>query len=166
VLKFVLAALAVFIALTLYLFVLVRSDDPKHADAIVVLSGDRKRLATGVRLFTNGVAPTLVISRDGRPWQEADALCAGRNVVCFQANPYSTEGEAQEVGRLERKRGWKRIVVVTSRYHLRRARMLFERCTGRRPQVVAAKTTAWNYVVDVPWEWGKLIYQLTFDRSC
>ena len=164
--KFVLAALAVFLALTLYLFVLVKSDDPKHADAIVVLSGDRKRLATGVRLFTRGVAPTLVISRDGRPWQEADALCADPHVVCFQANPYSTEGEAQEVGRLERKHGWTRIVLVTSRYHLRRARMLFDRCTGRRPQVVAAKTTPWNYFVDVPWEWGKLVYQLTFDRSC
>ena len=165
-LKFVLAALAVFLGLTLYLFVLVRSDDPKHADAIVVLSGDRKRLATGVRLFTSGVAPTLVISRDGRPWREADALCAGRHVVCFQANPYSTEGEAHEVGRLGRKRGWMNIVVVSSRYHLRRARMLFDRCMGRRPQVVAAKTTVLNYLVDVPWEWGKLVYQLTLDRSC
>jgi uncharacterized SAM-binding protein YcdF (DUF218 family) len=166
VLRLLVAALAVFIGLTLYLFVLVQSDDPKHADAIVVLSGDRKRLATGVRLFTQGVAETLVISRDGRPWREADALCAGQSVICFQANPYSTEGEAQDVGRLERKHGWRRIVIVTSRYHLRRARMLFERCTGRRQQVVAAKTTALNYLVDIPWEWGKLVYQLTVDRSC
>jgi uncharacterized SAM-binding protein YcdF (DUF218 family) len=166
VLRLLAAALAVFVALTLYLLVLVQSDDPKHADAIVVLSGDRKRLATGVRLFMQGVAPTLVISRDGRPWREADALCAGANIICFQANPYSTEGEAQEVGRLERKQGWRRIVIVTSRYHLRRARMLFDRCTGRRPQVVAAKTTVLNYLVDVPWEWGKLVYQLTVDRSC
>jgi uncharacterized SAM-binding protein YcdF (DUF218 family) len=166
VLRVLVAALAVFIALTLYLFVLVQSDDPKRADAIVVLSGDRKRLATGVRLFAQGVAPTLVISRDGRPWRETDALCAGPRVVCFQAKPYSTEGEAQEVGRLERKRGWGRIVIVTSRYHLRRARMLFERCTGSRPQAVAAKTTVLNYLVDIPWEWGKLVYQLTIDRSC
>ena len=165
-LRVVLAAVAVFFALTLYLFVLVQSDDPKHADAIVVLSGDRKRLATGVRLFTRGVAPTLVISRDGRRWREADALCAGQRVVCFQADPYSTEGEARTIGRLEREHNWKRLVVVTSRYHLRRARMLFDRCTGRRPQVVAAKTTIVNYLVDVPWEWGKLVYQLTVDRSC
>jgi uncharacterized SAM-binding protein YcdF (DUF218 family) len=166
VLKVFVAALAVLIGLTLYLFVLVQSDDPKHADAIVVLSGDRKRLATGVRLFTDGVARTLVISRDGRPWREADALCAGARVICFQADPYSTEGEAREVGRLERKHGWRHIVIVTSRYHLRRARMLFDRCTGRRPQVVAAKTTPLNYLVDIPWEWGKLVYQLMIDRSC
>ena len=165
-LRVILAASAVFLALTLYLFVLVQSDDVDHADAIVVLSGDRKRLATGVRLFTRGVAPTLVISRDGRPWQEVDALCAGPRVVCFQADPYSTEGEARATARLERERRWQRIVVVTSRYHLRRARMLFDRCTGRRPEVVAAKTTVLNYVVDVPWEWGKLLYQLTADRSC
>ena len=157
------AALA---AATLLLFVLVRSDSPRHADVIVVLSGDRARLATGLRLFRAHVAPTLLISRDDRPWRDADLLCLRRGVRCFHAHPYSTEGEAETVERLGRRRRWRRIVVVTSRYHLRRARMLFERCTQRRPQVVAARTTFLDYVEVVPWEWGKLLYQLTVDRSC
>lgn len=161
-----LALACALVAATLVLFVFVQSDSPQRADAIVVLSGDRARLTTGLRLFHEHVAPTLLISRDDRPWPEADALCGRQGIRCFRADPYSTQGEAETVARLERGRDWEEIVVVTSRYHLRRARMLFERCTHRRPQVVAAETTALDYVEVVPWEWGKLLYQLTVDRSC
>jgi uncharacterized SAM-binding protein YcdF (DUF218 family) len=154
------------VAATLVLFVLVQSDSPRRADAIVVLSGDRARLTTGLRLYHAHVAPTLLISRDARPWKAAKALCKQRGIICFHADPYSTEGEAETVERLGRGRNWRRIVVVTSRYHLRRARLLFERCTHRRPQVVAARTTTLDYLKVVPWEWGKLLYQLTIDRSC
>jgi hypothetical protein len=153
-------------AATVYLFVLVPSDSPRDADAIVVLSGDRARLETGLRLFHDKVAPTLLISRDSRPWRAVDALCGRPGIRCFHAEPYSTEGEAETFARLSRGRDWNRVVVVTSRYHLRRARMLFERCLHRRPQVVAARTTFLDYVEVVPWEWGKLAYQLTVDRSC
>jgi uncharacterized SAM-binding protein YcdF (DUF218 family) len=160
------AALLALVVATLVLFVFVQSDNPKRADAIVVLSGDRKRLDTGLRLFHEHVAPTLVISRDGRPWRAVDALCAQRAILCFHASPYSTEGEAQTVDRMSDGRSWRKLVVVTSRYHLRRARILFERCAHRRPQVVAAKTAPLDYVKIVPWEWAKFVYQLTFDRSC
>jgi hypothetical protein len=153
-------------AATLFLFVLVPSDSPRDADAIVVLSGDRARLTTGLRLFHEHVAPTLLISRDSRPWREVDALCRRGGVMCFRADPYSTQGEAETVERIARGRDWNRIVVVTSRYHVRRARMLFGRCLDHRPQVVAARTTLLDYVTVVPWEWGKLVYQLTVDRSC
>ena len=159
------AFVAAVVALTLYLFVFVPSDHVTRADAIVVLSGDRKRVATGLRLFRERVAPTLVISRDYRPWAALDAVCARPHVMCLHVTPYSTRGEAEAAGRLERQHGWRSIVLVTSRYHLRRARMLFDRC-GVRPKVVAARTTVRDYVVDVPWEWGKLLYQLTVNRSC
>jgi hypothetical protein len=165
-LALLLVVLAGIAALTAYLFVLAQSDDPKRADVIVVLSGDRARLATGLRLFHDSVAPTLAISRDGRVWPAADALCTRPHILCFRANPYSTEGEAQSIERLGRGRDWRTIVVVTSRYHLRRARMLFERCMDRSPEVVAARTTFLDYVQVVPWEWGKFVYQLTVDRSC
>jgi DUF218 domain len=162
----ILAALvALLVALTLYLFVFVPNDHVTRADAIVVLSGDRKRVATGLRLFHEHVAPTLVVSRDYRAWPELDAICARPRVMCLHVTPYSTRGEAGATGRLERRHGWKRVIVVTSRYHLRRARMLFDRC-GVRPQVVAARTTLRDFVIDIPWEWGKLLYQLTINRSC
>jgi hypothetical protein len=152
-------------ALTLYLFVFVPSDHVTRADAIVVLSGDRKRVATALRLFHEHVAPTLVISRDYRDWPVIDAVCREPHVMCLHVSPYSTRGEAETTGRLERTHHWRRVVVVTSRYHLRRARMLFDRC-GVRPQVVAARTTLRDFVIDIPWEWGKLLYQLAINRSC
>src|SRR5438132_10864601 len=86
---------AAFVAATLWLFVLVPSAHPRHADAIVVLSGDRDRLSTGLRLLHEGVAPELVLSRDPAPWHRADVVCARRDVVCFHAHPYSTQGEAE-----------------------------------------------------------------------
>jgi uncharacterized SAM-binding protein YcdF (DUF218 family) len=159
------ALVAVFIGLTLWLFVFVPSDHATKADAIVVLSGDRKRLDEGMRLFQEHVAPTLVISRDFHAWPAITTVCPEAHVLCIHADPYSTRGEAETTARLARRRHWSRIVVVTSRYHLRRARMLFDRC-GLKTKAVAATTTFSDYAVDVPWEWGKFLYQLTVQRSC
>lgn len=164
--RFVIALVVVVLtAATLHLFVFVPSDRVQHADAIVVLSGVRSRVDTGLRLRERGVSQTLVISRDPARWRRGDKLCAS-GFVCFHAHPYSTQGEAEEVARLARSRGWKRIVIVTNRYHLRRAQMLFERCLGRAPLMVASRTSAWDYVLNVPWEWAKLTYQVTIDRAC
>ena len=44
--------------------------------------------------------------------------------------------------------------------------MLFGRCLHSTPAFVAAPTTFWDYVENIPWEWGKLVYQLTIDRGC
>lgn len=153
------------------LFVWPRENDPGRADAVVVLSGARdSRLGKGLELMRAGVAPTLVIS-DGRAkgWQEANRLCRGRagfNVVCFRPKPYSTEGEAEDVAALVRRNGWSSIVVVTSRYHVTRSRILFRRCTDAAVRGVAADTSALATARNLPFEWGKLVYQLTIDRDC
>ena len=158
--------LAAFVAATLWLFVLVPSAHPRHADAIVVLAGDRDRLDTGLRLLHDGVAPELLLSRDPAPWHRADVVCVHKEVVCFHARPYSTQGEAETTTRLARTHRWHRIVIVTSRYHLRRARMLFHRCLHFTPSIVGAPTTVWDYVQNIPKEWAKLVYQVTLDRGC
>ena len=103
-----------FVAATLWLFVLVPSAHPRHDDAIVVLSGDRDRLDTGLRLLQEHVASTLILSRDPAPWPRANRLCSRSDFICIHAHPYSTQGEAETVRRLARRHGWLRIVVVTS----------------------------------------------------
>jgi uncharacterized SAM-binding protein YcdF (DUF218 family) len=163
--------LVVWLAATALLFVWPRQDDPRRADAIVVLSGARKaRLAKGLELARAGVAPTLVISDGTAPgWSDANRLCDGDarfRVVCFRPRPYSTHGEATDVARLARERGWRSLVVVTSRYHVTRSRLLFRRCTQAEISGIAASTSPAAIALNVPFEWGKLLTQLTVERDC
>jgi uncharacterized SAM-binding protein YcdF (DUF218 family) len=146
---------------------------PAHADAIVVLSGGRERLPPALALVRRGVAPVLAISSVDRtrPWKLGHALCrAGRyesaRVVCFQAVPYSTRGEAETVARLARSRGWASIVVVTSQFHTTRAHMLFRRCFPGRLSLVGVGSTWWKLPLDWASETSKLVYQLTIQRGC
>jgi uncharacterized SAM-binding protein YcdF (DUF218 family) len=165
-------ALVVWLTATAILFVWPRDDEPGSADAVVVLSGVRKtRLAKGLELVRRGVAPTLVISDGEAPgWPAANRLCedgaTGFRVVCFRPRPYSTHGEAADVARLARARGWRSLVVVTSRYHVTRARLLFRRCLDGPVSAVAADTSAGAMALNVPVEWGKLLWQLTLERDC
>ena len=150
---------------TAYLFVFPAEDAvPARADAVVVLAGGRiERLAEGRRLVREGVAPLLAIS-DGRArdWPAANRLCGRRGVRCFDAKPFSTQGEARWTAR----QGWDSVVVVTSTYHVRRTRLLFERCAGGRVTVVGAEPDLDNFAVGALWEWPKLGYALTVERGC
>lgn len=163
--------LVAWLAATAVLFVWPREDEPRRADAVVVLSGARKtRLAKGLDLVRAGVAPTLVIS-DGRApgWVDGNRLCGGRasfEVVCFRPRPYSTHGEANDIARLARRHGWRSLVVVTSRYHVTRARMLFRRCTEAEVSGAAASTSPAAMAMNLPFEWGKFLWQLTVERDC
>ena len=165
------ALVVVWAAATAVLFVWPREDEPQRADAVVVLSGARTtRLAKGLDLMRERVAPTLVIS-DGnaRGWAEGNRLCDGGSdfdVVCFRPRPYSTHGEANGIAELARRRRWRSLVVVTSRYHVTRARMLFRRCTDARVRGVAAETSPLATVMNLPFEWGKLLVQVTLERDC
>ena len=82
------------------------------------------------------------------------------------ANPYSTRGEAENVARMARAHGWRSLVVVTSRYHIRRAKLLFERCFPGRVQTVAAPFSLTELPSVLPSEWAKLMYALTVARDC
>ena len=50
--------------------------------------------------------------------------------------------DARAIARLARERGWSSIVVVTSRFHVTRARMLFRRCYRGALSVVPVGSTA------------------------
>jgi uncharacterized SAM-binding protein YcdF (DUF218 family) len=153
------------------LFVFPRENDPGKASAVIVLSGARDtRLAKGLELMQEGVAPTLVISDgEAKGWAQGNRLCKGGStfdVVCFRPKPYSTQGEAEDFARLAKRHGWKSVVVVTSRYHVTRSRILFRRCTDAAVRGVGADTSAWAIARNLPFEWGKLLVQLTLDRKC
>ena len=140
---------------------------PGRVDAVVVLAGGRgPRLAHGLTLVRRGVAPVLVLS-DGwsATWSEANRLCAGRpapaRILCFHPEPYSTTGEARGVARLAATRGWKSVLVVSSRYHIARARILFDRCVEGTVYTDGSGQSLLTRILATPLETAKLAYAYT-----
>ncbi len=128
---------------------LVRRDAPvATADAIVVLSAGINadgllgaqavdRLVKGIELVQAGIAPTLVTTRERNVFRgnvltsEADQkrLLAVGGVTNALVTPVinNTREEALAVARMARERGWRRVVLVTSPAHSRRACATFEK---------------------------------------
>jgi uncharacterized SAM-binding protein YcdF (DUF218 family) len=159
--------------LVLFVWPPAESSAPAHADVVVVLSGDKRRLPPALELIRRGVAPVLALSTVQRTkhWPEAEQLCRTRRyadarVVCFTAVPFSTEGEARTVARLARARGWRSVVVVTSTFHVTRAGLLFRRCFAGRLAVLGSGSTWWKLPDEWASETGKLLVQLTVRRGC
>jgi hypothetical protein len=179
VIRRILLVLAVLVAAWLvacaFLFVWPHTGSPPaHADVVVVLSGGLdRRLDPALALVRSGVAPVLAISSPNRgKWPKAQSLCAGRTklprvrVICFQPTPFSTQGEARAVARLARAHGWSRVVVVTSTFHVTRARMLFRRCYPGKLWMVGSSWPWWKLPEEWASETGKLAVQLTVQRGC
>jgi uncharacterized SAM-binding protein YcdF (DUF218 family) len=160
-------------SLVLFVWPPAESGAPAHADAVIVLSGSKRRLPPALALIRQGVAPVLAISSVERTkrWPLGRRLCAahryaGAQVLCFDAVPFSTQGEAETVARLASERGWRSVVVVTSTFHLTRARMLFRRCYHGGLSMVGAPSPWWRLPADWASETGKLLVQLTAQRGC
>ena len=119
-------------------------DQPVHSDAILVLGSPAVdgRLDEALGLAAAGYAGTVVISIGWERGRQRVAACADDDpryrVVCFQPSPPTTRGEAQELGRLARQRHWNSVLVVTSTYHVSRARLIVDRCMPGTVRMVAA----------------------------
>ncbi len=117
------------------------------ADAVVVLGAQvlgrdtpgpalRRRLDHGVAVRERTATPWLVLTGGVGAAGVSEAavmaaLARGRGVAAerlvLEEESTSTLEQAIAVSRLARQRGWRRVVVVTDRYHLPRALFLFHR---------------------------------------
>ncbi len=117
---------------------LIHTDELARADLIVVLAGDGSgaRLGEALRLRREGYAPRVLVGGSARyygarecdlalEWAEAAGDAAEVESLCMQAG--STLEESRVVDAELRSRGVERAIVVTSDFHTRRARMIFER---------------------------------------
>ncbi|MBJ7339079.1 MAG: YdcF family protein [Mycolicibacterium sp.] len=109
-------------------------DPLQRADVIVVLGGEHDgREDYGISLARAGWAPTVLLSN---PYDADDPIMrrvchesgGGIETMCLRPNPLTTRGEAEMTHRLAKERSWNRIIVVSWRYHLPRARMIFGKC--------------------------------------
>jgi uncharacterized SAM-binding protein YcdF (DUF218 family) len=149
------------------LFLWPSTDDPQHVDAVVVFGGKHtERLDRGLALIDQGFASTLVVSDP--PEGFACRNTPETDVVCIHPEPTNTRAEARAVGGLAVSRGWRHLLLVTSGYHVTRARLLLGRCyRGEVDTVAAHADEGVGRTVDrLAHEWGGLIYAWVFARSC
>jgi uncharacterized SAM-binding protein YcdF (DUF218 family) len=116
-------------------------DEPAaQSDALIVLGDDNyaaDRAFHAAELYREGVAPVVVAS--GRMLRQnvsmADVMehdlesfgVPATAIVKLTHRAENTREEAVESARLIQTRGWKRVLVVTSNYHARRARFIYGR---------------------------------------
>lgn len=127
--------------------------DMDKADAIVVLSGmthgipskngtisewhDPDRFFGGIELKKAGLAPYIVFTKGRLPWRlgpteseilsaKAEELGIEKKDILVADEAENTEEEATAVNKLLEKKG-KRIILVTSSYHIPRAHLIFEK---------------------------------------
>jgi uncharacterized SAM-binding protein YcdF (DUF218 family) len=165
--------------------VLQHEDPLQRADAIFVLAGTRaERPLEAVELYRAGYAPFIVLS-PGRPepsefwlWQRGIAFPSDgamiRDVMIQLGVPApaivvagqtidNTAAEASLLRIFARDRGWHKVIIVTSKYHTRRAGFAFRRAlkgTGIEPVIRASR-----YDMSDPANWWRRRGEIRFAGS-
>ena len=170
---------------------LVVEDPTQHADAIVVLAGARaERWLGAIDLLKAGDAPRIVLSQGAT--QDGESYLAKRGITLpseadvardamlklgvpaaaiemLPGRPDNTAAEAVYTRRLAERSGWRRIIVVTSKEHTRRARLAFRRALAGSNVVPIVRASRYDSSDPAHWwrsraavrntlfEWIKLI---------
>ncbi len=153
-------------------------DPPKPSDAIVMLSDDdyqADRAARAAELYRAGWAPRVIASgRLLRPYagvaelEEHDLESRGvpaNAVVKLPGADRNTRQECQNIGQFISAHGWKRILLVTSNYHTRRARYICSRVLPAGTTLVVSSARDANYDPDAWWttrQGKKMFFQESF----
>ena len=111
------------------------ADTQTRTDAIVVLTGGRDRVETGLglledglarRLFVSGVAPEVdlqaLLAAVDRPTRAAAACC-----IILGRHASDTLGNARETSSWMRREGLVSLRLVTAQYHMPRSLLVFHR---------------------------------------
>jgi uncharacterized SAM-binding protein YcdF (DUF218 family) len=128
-------------------------ESPESSDAIVILGNDDfegNRAVRAAELFKAGWAPHVIASGQSfRPYASAaeleqhDLLERGvppGAITKLVHRARDTREEALEVSAMLSSHGWKKVLIVTSNYHTRRARYIYQRTLppGSQLRVIAA----------------------------
>ena len=147
------------------LFTKAGADSLQKADAIIVLGGEHDgREDYALRLAREGWASTVVMSDPYGPddpvMQRVCHDTGNIEVICRRPEPLTTRGEAIFTRQLADARSWTRVIVVSWRYHLPRAELIFRQCFSDQPgsAVMTAVPRRYQYS---PLEW-EFVYAYQF----
>lgn len=147
--------LTVFVATSLTL----RTDPSIPTDAIVVLTGGRLRLETGVALFAAGTAKKLFVSGVNQRVDRDELLralgpAAERAACCIALGHAAdnTLGNAWETANWMREQDYRSLRLVTSWYHMRRSLLEFGRAMPQAT-IVAHPVFAHHLEPERWWSW-------------
>jgi uncharacterized SAM-binding protein YcdF (DUF218 family) len=141
---------------------------PPRVDAIIELAGPTVRDAAALRLARDGRAPVLVQST---VWEESGtSRCLppvpNVTIMCFHADPNTTRGEAQAIGRLAKQFHWKSVIIVTTPDHAWRARLRVLRCFPGEVYVSTSPLPFLYWFKQIPYQWVASVKALAFEREC
>lgn len=171
---------------------LVTEDPIKKADAIVVLGGgDPSRLLEAIELHNEGLSGKIIITRGGEPdgldyliskgisYPEepelsrfiAKSLNLDENtLILLPGRVYGTKDEAESVRDYSEENGLGTLIVTTSAYHTKRAKIIFNdvfegsnifvmikpsRFESYDAEGLSTNKSYWKYVI---FEYQKLLY--------
>jgi hypothetical protein len=167
----VLVVVLAFVALTLRLFVFPDVNAPEQSNAIVVLGGNGAGpFDEGVALARERFAPTVVLSLV--PGYSCGRLTSlpevpSVHLLCFRANPQTTQGEGRAIAHLAAVHHWDRVIVVMPTTQATRARLRIGRCyAGQVLEVGVTPLGFWAWVRGIAYEWPSLLKALVLQPTC
>lgn len=107
-------------------------DPPAETDAYYVLAsaGGMAALETVDEWLPLGKPLLVSVTPEQMTLTLYQQVCADRakRVICEEPVPATTQGEAQNLGKVARVEGWQSVTVITHRSHITRSRILMQRC--------------------------------------
>jgi hypothetical protein len=161
------SVVVVFAAATARVLIWPPQGAPATVDAIVMLAGSGDRLPVALALAMEHRAPVLVVSQG---WMGYGGPCPlptpGVKTICFDPNPGTTRGEAEYVGKLASRYGWRSLIVVATRPQGVRARVLMGRCFTGTTYLATAPLPLSNWPYEIAYGWGALFKAMAVVTSC
>ena len=89
------------------------------------------------------------------------------HLLCFRADPLTTQGEGRAVARLSSEHHWTRVIVVMPTPQATRARLRIGRCyPGQVVEVGVTPPGFWAWMRDITDEWPSLLKALVLQPGC
>jgi len=148
-------------------------DQLVKSDALIVLGDDNfyaDRATRAVQLFREGNAPIVVASgKRLRPNAgiaeliEHDLVERGvpkDKILRFAHDADGTKEEAEALAKLAKSKKWRKVIVVTSNYHTRRARYIFRKVFPQDIETRVASARDGDFDPELWWEKRKSTKEL------